>query len=107
MQPHDKDIVIPGYRNTSHITEALLARGPETDSAARPTLIFFRGSTTSSRPGEANYSEGERVQGRRLPELLHLLRCPRPIGRRCLEQARVEGGGVGERRAERRRAQQA
>jgi len=60
VQPHDKDIVIPGYRNTSHITEALLARGPETDSAARPTLIFFRGSTTSGRPGEANYSEGVR-----------------------------------------------
>ena len=60
VQPHDKDIVIPGYRNTSQITEALLARGPETDSAARPTLIFFRGSTTSGRPGEANYSEGVR-----------------------------------------------
>jgi len=68
IQPGGKDIVIPGYRDISHITNALRLRGPETSSVARPTLIFFRGSTTSSRPGEANYSEGVR---QRLASAVH------------------------------------
>ena len=68
MQPRGKDVVLPGYRDLSRVAPALLERVES--EAVRPTLLYFRGSTTSNRSGEANYSEGVRLR------LQAHIRCP-------------------------------
>lgn len=81
VEPRHKDVVIPGYRNTSAMDAALLARVANEGAAGegavmRPTMLFFRGSFTSERPGEEHFSEGVRLA---MQETLAAFRMPRHL----------------------------
>ena len=69
---HQKDIVIPGYRDTDTIFNELKVY-QFAPTVVRPNLIFFRGSYTSHRPGEENFSAGVRSK---LAEVMTVFKLP-------------------------------
>lgn len=76
IRPYSKDVVIPGYRNVSAIDASVWARVTGRSKDRRPIFLHFRGSLTSDRPGEENFSEGVRTL---LSDALSTFRLPRHL----------------------------